>query len=205
MIYYSGAATKEVLACGRSDVGVMHNQGDGTILPSTILQPADNGQFSGKWRETPWLRWLDRKPRATTTFVVLPDVFCDAEATFALSCQYAARIREMGFRTAYVLQNGVHDDILPWELIDVLFVGGDDLFKLGWTARHYVAQARLRGKATHMGRVNSWRRLVLAAHAGYDSVDGTYLKYGPQVNWPRFISWLDNINATQEIWACSGF
>lgn len=179
----------------------MHNMGDGSLLPDTVLQPADNGQFSGKWQELPWLRWIDRKPRETTTFVVLPDVFCDAQATYTLSKPFSATVRGMGFRVAWVLQNGVTEALLPWNDFDVLFVGGDDLFKLGWVARHYVAEARLRGIPTHMGRVNSYSRILRAWKDGYDSVDGTYLKYGPKTNWPKLVSWLDRINKECFTWS----
>ena len=42
-----------------------------------------------------------------------------------------------------------------------------------------------------MGRVNSLRRLRLAAADGYDSVDGTFLAFGPDVNLPRLRAWLE--------------
>ena len=41
-----------------------------------------------------------------------------------------------------------------------------------------------------MGRVNSYKRLKAAAGFGYDSVDGTYLGYGPLVNGPKLLDWL---------------
>jgi len=27
----------------------------------------------------------------------------------------------------------------------------------------------------------------------FDSVDGTYLKHGPDVNWPKLNAWLDKV------------
>jgi hypothetical protein len=41
-----------------------------------------------------------------------------------------------------------------------------------------------------MGRVNSLRRLRLAARDGYDSVDGTFLAFGPDKNLPRLLAYL---------------
>ena len=46
------------------------------------------------------------------------------------------------------------------------------------------------GRWCHMGRVNSLRRLRLAAQDGYDSVDGTFLAYGPDKNLPRLLTYL---------------
>jgi hypothetical protein len=46
------------------------------------------------------------------------------------------------------------------------------------------------GKGTHMGRVNSNRRLQYAATIGCDSADGTYLAFGPDQNLPRLLWWL---------------
>lgn len=44
-----------------------------------------------------------------------------------------------------------------------------------------------------MGRVNSGRRLRTAAWFGADSVDGTYLAFGPDTNLPRIQGWLDHL------------
>jgi hypothetical protein len=42
-----------------------------------------------------------------------------------------------------------------------------------------------------MGRVNSLRRLRYAADIGCDSVDGTYLAFGPDQNLPTLLTWID--------------
>jgi hypothetical protein len=46
------------------------------------------------------------------------------------------------------------------------------------------------GRWTHMGRVNTLRRLRFAFFHGYDSVDGTFLAFGPDVNLPRLLRYL---------------
>ena len=43
--------------------------------------------------------------------------------------------------------------------------------------------------------MNSLRRLVACQVAGYDSADGTYVKYGPDVNGPRVVGWLARLKA----------
>jgi hypothetical protein len=40
-----------------------------------------------------------------------------------------------------------------------------------------------------MGRVNSWRRWQVADTFGCDSVDGTYLVYGPDQLLPHVLGW----------------
>ena len=44
-----------------------------------------------------------------------------------------------------------------------------------------------------MGRVNSLRRLRAAQQGGYDSADGTYVKYAPDRNLPQVVAWLDDL------------
>jgi hypothetical protein len=71
-----------------------------------------------------------------------------------------------------------------------MFLGGDTAWKCSDTARDVATEAQARGKWVHIGRVNSWRRLQLVADWPVDSVDGTYLKYGPEVNGRRLAGWL---------------
>jgi hypothetical protein len=49
-------------------------------------------------------------------------------------------------------------------------------------AHRLGAETKRRGKWLHMGRVNSARRFAIAELMGCDSVDGTYLTYGPDTN-----------------------
>ncbi len=63
--------------------------------------------------------------------------------------------------------------------LGALFVGGaTNEFKLGPAVEMIIAEARQRRVWTHMGRVNSLRRLAYAASIGCDSIDGT--------KWVRF-------------------
>jgi hypothetical protein len=62
-------------------------------------------------------------------------------------------------------------------------------WKLGAAARLLVREAKARGKRVHMGRLNSETRHDYARHIGCDSVDGTYLVFGPDKNLPKLLSW----------------
>lgn len=157
---------------------------------------ADNAVFADKYPgDDQYLAWLARLPhRDRCRFVVAPDVVGDADATLTRSLPMLGRIRALGFPVAYVGQNGATADTLPWGQFDVLFIGGDTVWKLGAEARALIAEANRRGKGTHMGRVNSHGRLQRAADSGCDSADGTYLAFGPDANLPKLLRWVRAVN-----------
>lgn len=106
-------------------------------------------------------------------WVTSPDVVGDHAATLELFGQYQPCLAEWGLPAAFVLQNGVTPEAVPWEDCAAVFIGGDDAFKLGPEARACVAEAHHRGHQVHMGRVNSLRRMRYAAELRCHSVDGT--------------------------------
>lgn len=138
---------------------------------------------------------------APDRLVVMPDgtVFGDAAGTLEQFEPWAREIRAAGFPVALVAQNGLEDMLerVPWDLVDVLFVGGSTEWKVGEGARTCVAYARKLGKKTHMGRVNSYKRLALADGWGVDTADGTFLKFGMKANIPRMLGWFDKISAAR--------
>lgn len=142
---------------------------------------------------------------ASCLFVVAPDkvsvrsdgsVAGDARGTLAEFPKWAREILARGLPVALVAQNDLEFmlDEVPWDLVDVLFVGGDTAWKLSEGARLCVVEARRRGKRTHMGRVNSFSRLARAAAMLVDTADGTFLRFGPDTNLPRLTHWLDQVN-----------
>jgi hypothetical protein len=83
----------------------------------------------------------------------------------------------------------------PADVVDkVGKIGGTTSWKLGPAAAALAAQARRRGLWVHMGRVNSLRRLRYAAAIGCQSVDGTFLAFGPDRNLPELLGWLAALN-----------
>jgi hypothetical protein len=124
---------------------------------------------------------------------VVPDVVGDHEATLAQWDTYADVVTGFGYRPAFVLQDGCTPDEIPEDAYAV-FVGGSDRFKLSAEARVCVDSARDLAMWTHMGRVNSRHRLLLAASWGIDSVDGTYAAFGPDINFPRILAWVEEAN-----------
>lgn len=140
--------------------------------------------------------------QATCRFIVAPDklvvlpcgtVVGDARDTLDQFTAWAEEIRSVGYPVALVAQNGLETmlDDVPWHLVDVLFIGGSTEWKISQAAAVCCVRAHSEGKKTHMGRVNSGKRMRIAQEMGCDTADGTFLAFGPAKNLPRLIVWLD--------------
>ena len=156
---------------------------------------ADNGRYASPadYTDASYLAWLGSMPVESCLFATAPDVVGNAGATLALSAPMYRRIRAAGYRPALVAQDGLErmTEFIPWDDFDALFIGGTTDWKLSEAAASLAAEAKRRGKWIHMGRVNSLRRLRHAKSIGCDSVDGTFLKFGPDINLPRMRAWFD--------------
>lgn len=160
------------------------------------LWAADNGCFSDNWDHGRWRTWLERT--AGSLFAVVPDVVGDATATRRRWDEHANTVTDAKHRPAYVLQDGEQSDRVPWDEAAAVFVGGSTGFKMSFDAERLAREARSRGLWVHMGRVNSLRRLRIAASWGCQSADGTFLAYGPNENVPRLVKWLRSLNTEPE-------
>ena len=137
-------------------------------VPGADVWAADNGAFSG-FDAPAFLRMLDRLNPTGCVFVAAPDVVGDHWATLDRWPEWSEVIRAYGFPVAFVAQDGckqVPDDA------DALFIGGSTEFKLSDQARSLIDD-----RWSHMGRVNSYRRLQLARSWRVDSVDGSSLSW----------------------------
>jgi hypothetical protein len=183
----------------------------GNKIPPHAMVIADNGcgpgkdgkQGKGYPGDAKFDAWLLTLPAERVRFAVAPDVVGDAIATELRSLPWLARIRDLGMPAALVAQDGLEDLTIPWDAFDVLFVGGTTGWKLGNTARAIVAEAKRRGKWVHMGRVNSAKRIEYARAIGCDSVDGTYIAFGPDVNLPKVKGWLHALEGQFNFWTTS--
>lgn len=174
-------------------IGYIDTPAQGNVRPDGVTWCADNGCFGkGYPGDKAWLDWLEANtndaPRCA--FATAPDVVGDAAATLARSAPFLPAIRALGYPAALVAQDGLEHIEVPWDEFDVLFIGGSTAWKLGPATRALVADAKARGKAVHMGRVNSKKRHDYARHIGCDSVDGTFLTYGPEQNIDRLLEWI---------------
>ncbi|MEW1657900.1 hypothetical protein [Streptomyces sp. NPDC093707] len=192
----SGATVREAMAAGL--IGWMNTPAQGNRLPYGQAWAADNGRFGKGWPGAErWLRWLanhaDRA--ADCRFAVAPDVPMNAAATLQESLPWLPRIRELGYLAAFAAQDGAEDIAMPWEELDVLFLAGTTEWKLGAGARTLVDEALNRGKAIHMGRVNSLKRLRYAAEIGCTTADGTFVAFAPDTNLQRCLAWVDAVES----------
>ena len=193
MLYFANPCNPSVVDVMRDNtLGYIDTPAQGNTRPADVQWCADNGCFSNRWDETKWWKFLTDNAHASTTcaFAVAPDVVADAEATWAKSAPWLPRIRALGYPAALVAQDGMENQPVQWESFDVLFIGGSTEWKLGPHARQLAAEAKRRGKRIHMGRVNSEKRYRYAEAIGCDSVDGTFLTFGPDKNLPRLMAWL---------------
>jgi hypothetical protein len=177
-------------------VGCMTTPNQGNRIPPGAWWAADNGAFGAHFvGGDAWFAWLRRKVRdygrERCLFAVAPDVPMDAAATLATSRKWLAMIRVLDIPAAFCAQDGAHEPgMVPWSEFDVLFIAGSTAFKEGQHARALAAHAKALGKGVHVGRVNSRRRLRIAEDFGADSCDGTFLRYGPDKNLPKILTWL---------------
>lgn len=185
--------------------GLMANPSIGYDYHEGRLWAADNGCFNARWDAGKWLTYLRRWSHDTTRclFAVVPDVVGNHVETLALWRQWEPTVRQLGYQTAFVVQNGCTATDVPWDC-DAVFIGGDDAYKLSPTVHAIAAEARRRGKWVHMGRVNSLRRLRIAHDMGCDSVDGTFLAFGPDINTPRLASWFHSLSAQPSLFQPEG-
>lgn len=155
---------------------------------------ADNDCFQGL-DPIAYTHMLDRLRRLPgCRFVTVPDVVGDARATAHQFELWEPAVRRRGLPVCLVLQNGLEDMTRwlarTWHRLDAVFVGGDDLWKMSDAAANIVREANARGLWTHMGRVNSARRIVYAQSIGCDSVDGTGWVKWRTANLRKGVAWV---------------
>lgn len=192
------------MSAGR--IGCMTTPAQGNRIPAGARYACDNGKFGKGWPGAArWFEWLadtvDAYGADRCLWAVAPDVPTDARATLAESLPWLPQIRALGIPAAFAAQDGSEHGLIPWGAFDVLFIAGTTEWKTGPAARQLAADARARGLAVHMGRVNSRRRLRLADAFGCDTADGTYLAYGPDRNLPRLLAWTAELDHQPALFA----
>ncbi|MFC6662707.1 hypothetical protein ACFP90_21890 [Deinococcus multiflagellatus] len=130
--------------------------------------------------------------QATCAFVVVPDVPGDGAATLSAYLHYAPLMASDGFPLAYCLQDGAEHLELP--PCDVAFLGGTDAWRAAQGA-WLLQEAHAAGCRTHVGRVNSARRMRHLTFCHADSCDGTYVGYrGVERGLREIGQWLSQVH-----------
>lgn len=163
------------------------------------LWAADNGCFSTNFKEAKWRSWLEKPhPRSGCLLATVPDVVGSHDSTMYRWRKFNNYVRDLRYPVAFVAQDGATVRNVPWDEMDVLFVGGTTSFKQGFASGLLAREAREQGKWVHVGRVNSFKRLSHWAEIA-DSADGTFLAYGPQVNSVRVKGWVDSLRMGTQV------
>jgi hypothetical protein len=203
VLYLSGCVRDDLPA----GMGVMLTPMMGNRVPNDRMWAADTGCFNqpGKHDDAAYLRWLEDRVSAVgrCLFATAPDVVGDGWGTLRRSYDVLPRIRDCGFDAALVGQDGMTPEMLPWDTFDALFVGGTTSWKLSEAAVTLIRAAKAHGKWVHVGRVNSEERVMHFRRLGeglVDSVDGTYIAFGPDRNAPRVASWMKRAAMQTVLW-----
>jgi hypothetical protein len=134
----------------------------------------DNGAFVAwergtTWDAGAWLKMLERfqaKP-IPPLWAVVPDVVTDRERTIESWHRWLPMVRAAGFAPAFAVQDGMTPADVPPDA-QVIFVGGSTAWK--WQTMETWCQNFPR---VHVGRVNSYGKLMRCYEAGAESTDGT--------------------------------
>lgn len=197
MLYLSGAVviTDGRLRFKHPNLGYMMTPDMGNAIPNNVQLAIDNGCFTNPagYSDERYRQHLLKFPPGRTLFATAPDVLKDHYATVERATPILRMIRKLNLPAAFVAQDGWNEGSTPWHDLDAIFIGGSTEFKYA-SSRHIVQTAKRHKKWVHMGRVNSFKRLYFATVLGCDSVDGTYLRFGPDINGPKLLKWLNDIN-----------
>lgn len=120
-----------------------------------------------------FLDWLARQ-LLTPDWLVLPDIVAAGPRSLALSMRYLNRCLSVGPLVLIAVQDGMTlDDLAPLVGPSVgIFLGGSTEWKIA-TMAMWGGFCAERGVYYHVARVNSTKRMALAAAAGAHSIDGS--------------------------------
>lgn len=186
-LYYTGASPENLRKARKHAPSHTHGYGwtPNKMTPHDAPYFLDNGAYTESFDPIAWAETVEEAlfemPRAPD-FVVMPDVFGDAEATIErhqrwCNGQAEATITPVGnLRLYWVLQPGLpieeQFECIPPGNFDGVFVGGPKRWKRAH-GDEIVRQAQERDLRTHVGNPGGEDGLVWAYETGFDSCDTT--------------------------------
>jgi hypothetical protein len=133
-------------------------------------------------------------------FVNVPDKVADACHTRHLFASWYPILK--AWPLAYTLQDGQRAEVVPWDLIAAVFVGGSTEYKVSPAAAALVLEARARGLWVHWGRVNTRQRVRYLRSVSGDSprtsFDGSGFSKWSRTRIPIGLRWARD--ARQNLW-----
>jgi len=148
----------------------------------------DNGAYTGSFDPGEWVPLLDELDRYgyRPDFVVLPDVYNDAQATQELHEEWSSAVLGRGLTAASVAQPGlpVAEQVVFADDIGarVVFVGGDNNWK--WAKMGtIVEEAHNRELLVHVGNPGGAGGLKRAYTSRVDSVDTSSICQNESWHW----------------------
>lgn len=147
---------------------------------------ADNDAFNGL-NDTKYRELLVLLSQMSPVWITAPDKVGNATETNKLFALWYNSIKQ--FNIAYVLQDGITIDTIPWDYISCVFLGGTTEFKLSQYAYDLLIESRQRNKLIHVGRVNSIKRIKYFWDV-CDSFDGSGFSRYSKAMLPRYIEFL---------------
>ncbi|WP_294011246.1 hypothetical protein [Streptomyces sp.] len=151
VLYLATPSGDDVRAAMRAGLlACMTTPAQGNVIPPGCLYACDNGKFGKGWPGAEaWFAWLkatlDRYGPDRCLWAVAPDVPMDATATLTESLPWLQQIRSLGIPAAFAAQDGSEHGLIPWDLIDVLFLAGSTEWKTSPAAHRPALEARERG------------------------------------------------------------
>lgn len=148
-------------------------------LREGVSHACDNGAWGAHQQGTafqaaPFERLVERHG-ASSDFVVVPDIVAGGMASLEFSLSWLHRLRHLK-KLLLPVQDGMDVRTVSAVLHGApslgIFLGGSTEWKLRTMFQWGIVAATL-NRHYHVGRVNSARRIRLAAEAGADSFDGT--------------------------------
>lgn len=138
-----------------------------------IAYALDNDAFTAwrdktEWDELAWLEMLDKaaKQSKPPLWCLVPDVVADRERTIEKWHVHSPKVKQLGFPTAFAVQDGMSLQDVP-EDADVVFIGGTTSWK--WRTLEMWTSLFSR---VHVGRVRQ-KMLMECYRLGAESCDGT--------------------------------
>lgn len=158
----------------------------------------DNGAYGAfmrneKWNSKAWLdllHWAKMSGQAPL-WTLVPDVVGDRARTLDAWEIWSPVAAKYGWPLAFAVQDGMTILDVP-KGTHVVFVGGSTEWKWKTAASWCKAFRRV-----HIGRVNTFQKLVLCEEMGAESVDGTGWTRGDQKQWNGLVAWLEGEHKKQ--------